>query len=31
VGHPLRKDYLFPMEYHGIPATTEFELTSPRH
>jgi NADH-quinone oxidoreductase subunit C len=31
VGYPLRKDYLFPMEYHGIPATTEFELTSPRH
>lgn len=31
VGHPLRKDYEFPMEYHGIPATTEFELTNPRH
>ena len=30
-GHPLRKDYEFPMEYHGIPATTEFELTNPRH
>lgn len=30
-GHPLRKDYEFPLEYHGIPATTEFELTSPRH
>lgn len=31
VGHPLRKDYEFPLEYHGIPATTEFELTNPRH
>ncbi len=31
VGYPLRKDYLFPMEYHGIPATTEYELTSPKH
>jgi len=31
VGHPLRKDYDFPLEYHGIPATTEFELTNPRH
>jgi NADH-quinone oxidoreductase subunit C len=31
VGHPLRKDYAFPLEYHGIPATTEFELTNPRH
>lgn len=31
VGHPLRKDYEFPREYHGIPATTEFELTNPRH
>ncbi len=30
-GHPLRKDYDFPLEYHGIPATTEFELTNPRH
>ena len=30
-GHPLRKDYAFPMEYHGIPATTEFELSNPRH
>ncbi len=30
-GHPLRKDYDFPMEYHGIPATTEFELSNPRH
>jgi len=30
-GHPLRKDYLFPVEYQGIPATTEHELTSPRH
>ena len=23
VGHPLRKDYVFPKEYHGIPGTTE--------
>jgi NADH-quinone oxidoreductase subunit C len=31
VGHPLRKDYAFPLEYHGIPGTTEHELPSPRH
>ena len=31
VGHALRKDYEFPVEYHGIPATTEHELNSPRH
>lgn len=30
-GYPLRKDYEFPLEYHGIPATTEYELTNPRH
>ena len=30
-GHPLRKDYLFPMEYNGIPAVTEFEQTRPVH
>jgi len=30
-GHPLRKDYEFPVEYHGIPATTEYQLTNPRH
>lgn len=30
-GHPLRKDYEFPIEYHGIPATTEYGLTNPRH
>lgn len=30
-GHPLRKDYEFPLEYHGIPGTTEFELTNPKH
>jgi len=30
-GHPLRKDYPFPTEYHGIPGTTEHELTNPRH
>ncbi len=31
VGHPLRKDYVFPMEYHGIPAVTEYEQTRPVH
>jgi NADH-quinone oxidoreductase subunit C len=31
VGHPLRKDYEFPLEYHGIPGSTEYELTNPRH
>ena len=31
VGHPLRKDYKFPVEYHGIPGTTEHELNSPIH
>ncbi len=31
VGYPLRKDYEFPVEYHGIPGTTEHELTNPRH
>lgn len=31
VGHPLRKDYEFPVEYHGIPATTEYGLSNPRH
>lgn len=31
VGHPLRKDYEFPMEYHGIPGTTEYELPNPKH
>ena len=31
IGYPLRKDYRFPMEYHGIPGTTEYELTSPKH
>ncbi len=31
VGHPLRKDYEFPLEYHGIPCTTEYEQTNPRH
>jgi NADH-quinone oxidoreductase subunit C len=30
-GHPLRKDYEFPLEYHGIPGTTEYGLTNPRH
>jgi len=31
VGHPLRKDYDFPMEYHGIPAVTEYGQTRPVH
>ncbi len=31
VGHPLRKDYVFPMEYDGIPAVTEYEQTRPMH
>lgn len=30
-GHPLRKDYRFPMAYHDIPAVTEFEQTRPVH
>ncbi len=30
-GHPLRKDYLFPLEYHGIPGTTEYEMPNPVH
>jgi NADH-quinone oxidoreductase subunit C len=25
VGYPLRKDYVFPREYHGIPGTTELD------
>jgi NADH-quinone oxidoreductase subunit C len=25
VGFPLRKDYIFPREYHGIPGTTELD------
>lgn len=31
VGYPLRKDYEFPLEYHGIPGTTEFNQTRPIH
>ncbi len=30
-GFPLRKDYEFPVEYHGIPATTEYQMLSPKH
>jgi len=30
-GHPLRKDYEFPLEYHGIPAVTELGQTRPIH
>lgn len=25
VGHPLRKDYIFPREYHGIPGSVELD------
>lgn len=31
VGYPLRKDYEYPLEYHGIPGTTEYGQKSPRH
>ena len=31
VGHPLRKDYEFPLEFHGIPAVTEYGQTRPQH
>ncbi|MCG3127518.1 MAG: NAD(P)H-quinone oxidoreductase subunit J, chloroplastic [Phycisphaerae bacterium] len=31
VGHPLRKDYEFPLEYHGIPAVTEYNQTRTVH
>jgi len=31
IGYPLRKDYEFPLEYHGIPGTTEFGQKSPKH
>lgn len=31
VGHPLRKDYEYPLEYHGIPAVTEYGQTRPQH
>jgi NADH-quinone oxidoreductase subunit C len=24
-GHPLRKDYVYPREYHGIPASVELD------
>ena len=30
-GYPLRKDYEHPLEYHGIPGTTEYDLPNPRH
>jgi NADH-quinone oxidoreductase subunit C len=25
VGYPLRKDYVFPREYHGIPGSVELD------
>ena len=31
VGHPLRKDYEFPLAYHAIPGSTEYDLPNPRH
>lgn len=31
IGHPLRKDYEFPLEYQGIPAVTELGQTRPQH
>lgn len=31
VGHPLRKDYEFPLEYHGIPAVTEYGQSRTQH
>jgi NADH-quinone oxidoreductase subunit C len=30
-GHPLRKDYEFPLEYHGIPAVTEYKQSRTTH
>jgi NADH-quinone oxidoreductase subunit D len=30
VGHPLRKDYVPPEEYHGIPCTRESAMRRPR-
>lgn len=30
VGHPLRKDYQFPAEYHGIPGTVDYSRREPR-
>ncbi len=31
VGHPLRRDYEFPLEYRGIPGTTEYAQSRPQH
>ena len=30
-GHPLRKDYEYPLELHGIPAVTEYGQSRPQH
>lgn len=30
-GHPLRKDYEFPLDYHGIPCVTEYGQVRPQH
>jgi NADH-quinone oxidoreductase subunit C len=30
-GFPLRKDYEFPLEYHGIPCVTEYGQMRPQH
>lgn len=30
-GHPLRKDYVFPREYHGIPGSVELDWQQKSH
>lgn len=30
-GHPLRKDYEYPLEFHGIPAVTEYAQSRQQH
>jgi NADH-quinone oxidoreductase subunit C len=30
-GHPLRKDYVFPREYHGIPGSVELDWQQQLH
>lgn len=30
-GYPLRKDYEYPLEFHGIPAVTEYGQSRPQH
>ncbi len=31
VGHPLRKDYAFPREYHGVPGSVELDWQQQPH